>query len=104
QTLIDSPPTKVKFENIVERNKLDDRISAVGALFANTIGVCDGYIEFCPDHSPAPFEEIISWIWTIRPDLSGEILKQKLSVDLQSLIEAYRDDDMSKWWSFIIHR
>jgi hypothetical protein len=102
--LLDAPPVEVKWGDIIEFNKLDERISAVGALYVNTIGMRDGYVEFCPGNNPPLFEEIISWIWVIRPDLSQEILKEKLSVDLQSLIEAYQKNEMSGWWSFIIHR
>ena len=101
KTLIDTTPIEVKFADIVDFDKLDDRTSAVGVLYANTIGVCDGYIKFCPDNDPPLIEEILSWIWTFRPDLGSDILKQPLSKDLNLLIESYQTGEMSKWWDLI---
>lgn len=99
--IIDSTPIEVKYKEIVDFDGLDERISAVGVLYANTIGVCDGYIEFCPDNDPPLIEEILSWIWTFRPDLSPDILKQSIPKDLKLLIESYQAGDMSKWWDYI---
>ncbi len=99
--LIDSIPNEVKFSDIVEFDKLDERVSAIGVLYSNILGVCDGYIEFCPDNEPPLFEEKMSWIWVIKPDLGNEILKQDLSNDLKLLIESYQKNEMSKWWEFI---
>jgi hypothetical protein len=101
KSLIDFTPKEVSFKDIVDFNRLDERISAVGVLFANTIGVSDGYIEFCPDNEPPLIEEIISWIWTFRPDLAVDILKQTLSKDFKLLIESYQTGDMNKWWDYI---
>ena len=101
KTLIDSTPNEVKFSNIVDFDRLDERISAVGVLYVNTIGVCDGYIEFCPDNKPPLTSEIISWIWVFRPDLSPDILKENLQNDLKLLIESYQTEDMDKWWDYI---
>lgn len=44
--ILNSTPKEVEFSNIVEFDKLDERISAVGVLFANTIGVNEKSIEF----------------------------------------------------------
>ena len=101
KTLIDSTPIEVKFSNIVDFDRLDERISAVGVLYVNTIGVCDGYIEFCPDNEPPLTSEIISWVWVFRPDLSADILKLTLPNDLKLLIESYQTEDMDKWWDYI---
>ncbi len=89
KTLIDSIPVEVKFSEIVDFDKLDERISAVGVLYANTIGVSGNYIEFCSDNEPALITEILSWIWVFRPDLSNDILKETLPKDLKLLIESY---------------
>ena len=99
--LINSTPIEVKFFDILEFDKLDERVSAIGVLYSNTIGVCDGYVEFCPDNEPPLLEEKISWIWAIRPDLENKILKQELSNDLKLLIESYQKNEMIKWWKFI---
>lgn len=101
KSLIDLTPIEVKFNDIIEFNRLDERISAVGVLFSNTVGVYDDYIEFCPENEPPLIEEIVSWIWTFRPDLGSEILKHTLSNDLRLLIDSYQTGEMTKWWDFI---
>lgn len=101
KTLIDYTPIEVKFSQIVDFDRLDERISAVGVLCVNNIGVCDDYIEFCSDNEPPLTSEIISWIWVFRPDLSLDILKETLQKDLKLLIESYQTEDMDKWWDYI---
>lgn len=99
--ILESVPTEIEYSEIVDFDELDERISAVGVLFANTIGVCEGYIEFCPDNDPPLNDEILSWIWAFRPDLSSEILIQPLSNDLKLLIESYQTGNLTKWWDYI---
>ncbi|WBX77895.1 hypothetical protein PG911_06470 [Tenacibaculum ovolyticum] len=99
--ILNSTPKEVEFSNIIEFDKLDERISAVGVLFANTIGVNEKSIEFCPDYQPPLIEEIISWIWTYRPDLGTEILKQNLPEDLIMLVSLYENNEMNKFWNYI---
>jgi len=101
ENILKSIPKEVEFNDIIEFDKLDERISAVGVLFANTIGVNEKSVEFCPDNEPPLFEEIISWIWTFRPDLGKEILKQNLSEDLIKLVSSYENGEMNKFWDYI---
>lgn len=99
--IVESIPIEVKLSEIIDFDRLDERISAVGVLYANTIGVCNGYIEFCPDNNPPLIEEILSWIWTFRPDLSADILNYNLPKNLRLLIELYQAEDIIKWWDYI---
>ena len=101
ENILKSTPKEVEFSEIIEFDKLDERISAVGVLFANTIGVNEKSIKFCPDNKPPLIEETISWIWTFRPDLGIEILKQNLSEDLIKLISFYENNEMDKFWNYI---
>lgn len=99
--LLDSPPFEIKYDEIVDFEGLDERISSVGVLFANTIGVSENIIEFCPDNAPPSMEEKISWIWVFRPDLANEVLSFNLSTDLRILIESYRDSQMERFWDHV---
>ena len=101
ENLLKLVPKEVLFSEIIEFNKLDERISAVGVLFVNTIGVNEKSIEFCPDNEPPLIEEIISWVWTFRPDLGIEILNQELPDDLMKLISSYENNEMDKFWVYI---
>lgn len=99
--IIEAYPTKVFFKDIVEFTKLEERISAVGVLFVNTIDVGENYIEFCPDHEPPLKEEVVSWIWSYRPNLSEEILNLELSDDFRLLVSAYKLSEMNQFWDAV---
>ena len=99
--LIESYPQTVKWRDIVDFENFAERLSAVDFLVANTIGVSDGFIEFIPDNSPPLEEEILCWIWVIRPDLSKEILTLDISDDFQILMNSYIDSNMEEFWNHI---
>ncbi|WP_339697773.1 hypothetical protein [uncultured Marixanthomonas sp.] len=99
--IIESIPKAVSWKEIVDFDNFDERLSAICVLFVNTIGVCENYIEFCPDNEPPLREEELSWIWPFRPDLSDELLKLELSNDFRMLINSYKESEMDKFWDYI---
>lgn len=99
--LLASKPTKVPWKEIVDFDTFDERLSAVGTLFVNTIGVLEDSIEFIPDFEPATREEELSWIWSFRPDLSEEMLKLELSNDFRMLINCCKSGEMEKFWEYM---
>lgn len=99
--IIESLPKEVSWNKIVNFDNFDERLSAINVLFANTVNVCDNYIEFCPVNEPPSREEELSWIWTFRPDLSDELLKLELSVDFKMLVKSYKESEMDKFWDYI---
>lgn len=99
--IIESIPKEVSWKEIVDFDNFDERLSAISVLFVNTIGVCENYIEFCPDNEPPLREEELSWIWSYRPDLSDELLKLELSDDFRMLINSYKLSEMDKFWDYI---
>jgi len=101
KSILNSVPRKVNFDEIIDFENLTERISAVGILYVNTIGVLNGSIEFCPDNNPPLIDEILSWIWIIRPDLGNDILKETQSADFIFLIRSYQENKMSNWWDNI---
>lgn len=99
--IIESIPKEVSWKEIIDFDNFDERLSAISVLFVNTIGVCENYIEFCPDNEPPLREEELSWIWSYRPDLSDEFLKLELSDDFRMLINSYKESEMEKFWDYI---
>ena len=99
--ILESMPSKVQWKDIVDFDNFDERLSAVSVLFVNTIGVCENYIQFCPDNEPPLKEEELSWVWSYRPDLSNELLEMDLSDDFKVLIESYRDSEMDRFWKLM---
>lgn len=99
--IIESIPKEVQWSKIVDFDNFDERLSAISVLFVNTVGVCENYIEFCPDNEPPFREEELSWIWSYRPDLANELLNLELSVDFRMLIESYKTSQMEKFWTYI---
>lgn len=100
EEILESVPNEVQWTDIVEFDEFNLRMDTVGVLFANTIGVADQYMEFCPDNTPPLKEEILSWIWACRPDLGKEIVNQGISKGLRILIESYANQDMDRFWQY----
>ena len=97
--LIADPPLVVSWSQVVDFERWDDRQSCVDILFSNIVGVSEGWVEFCPNDEPPEKQEILAWIWAIRPDLSQEILESAPSSVLRSLIIGYQKGDLDSWWS-----
>ncbi len=52
QTILDSIPNEVLWQDIVQFDQLDERVAIANDLCANIIGVNEGYIEWCPNDEP----------------------------------------------------
>ena len=92
-------PKLVKREDIVDFYDFDLRVSAVDSLVINTIGILKDSIEFCPDNDPPLREEILCWIWAIRPDLSNAILEfPNLSEGLITLLNAHIEGNIDRFF------
>lgn len=73
QSILTSISNEVAWENIVQLDKLDERVALANDLCANLIGVNEGYIEWCPNDEPPSQLETLTWWWVIRPDLGAAI-------------------------------
>ncbi|KZL48862.1 MULTISPECIES: hypothetical protein [Cyanophyceae] len=73
QSILTSIPNEVAWENIIQFEKLDERVATANELCPNLIGVNEGYIEWCPNNEPPSQIEILTWWWVIRPDLGAAI-------------------------------
>lgn len=94
-------PQEVFNIHIIEFDNIDERISAIGTIYANTIGVKEASIEFIPDDNPPSQSEVLSWIWTFRPDLGEEILTYEIEPEFKKLIESYKSGKMDEFWKFM---
>lgn len=100
-TLLEAYPTKVNWTDVVDFANFDERLSAIDCLVVNTIGVSDGFIEFITDNEPPLIEEILCWIWAIRPDLSEKIIKLNINDDFRILLNSYINNKMEDFWNHI---
>lgn len=99
--LLKSIPREVININIVEQENIEERISAVGTIYENTIGVKEASIEFIPNDNLPSQSEILSWIWTFRPDLGEEILTYDIEPEFKKLIESYKSGKMDEFWKYM---
>jgi hypothetical protein len=100
--LIENYPKQLNWEDVTDFENFDERLSAVDCLVINTIGVSDGFIEFIPDNNPPLKEEVLCWIWAIRPDLSTELIKlNDIQDDFKTLLQAHIENKMEKFWDYI---
>lgn len=99
--LLETYPTKVNWNDVVDFANFDERRAAIDCLVANTIGVSEGFIEFISDNEPPLKEEIICWVWAIRPDLSKNIIALEINEDFRILLNSYTSNNMEKFWNYI---
>ena len=100
--LLAALPREVERADITDVALLEERIAAVGALHANTIGVGEEGVQFCPDNEPPLLEEKLMWLWVIHTPLGATILAFPITFPIsaacQLLLTAYLHDDMSRFW------
>ena len=94
---IEGTPREVRWSDIQDFDRLDERVSAVTALFGSAIGVNDGFIEWRPDDAPPTEQERLGWIWVCNPALDAEILPRAQG-RFRDLVAAYRAGYMRRWW------
>jgi len=94
---IESTPREVPFSEIGDFDQLDERVSAVTAIFGSVFGVNDGSVEWCPDDVKPTEQERLAWIWLCNPSLDGEILP-RAEAWFRELVVAYRAGEMRRWW------
>ena len=73
QSILSSIGNEVRWQDIVQIEKLDDRVAIANELCANIIGVNEGYIDWCPNDDPPSRLETLIWWWVVRPDLGAAI-------------------------------
>ncbi len=88
QSILNSIPNEVRWQDIVQFDKLDERVTLADGLCANIIGVNEGYIEWCPNDEPPNSLEILIWWWVVRPDL-GAAIAIEAPQELKEIISQY---------------
>lgn len=95
--LIDAPPRIVAWAELGDMDQVDQRRMCVEMIQGTIIGVLDGVVEFSPDHSPPTPDEILCWIWFIRPDLADQIAP-KANKPLSDLMQSHKNGTLDNWW------
>ena len=97
--LILDHPKQLNWDDVKDFDNFAVRLSAVDCLVVSTIGVSDGFIEFIPENKPPLREEVLCWIWAIRPDLSTELLKlDDIQNDFKILLQSHIGNTMGEFW------
>ncbi|MCC3421083.1 MAG: hypothetical protein JGK28_25030 [Microcoleus sp. PH2017_07_MST_O_A] len=65
QSILNSIPNEISWQDIVQFEKLDDRVSIANDLCANIIGVNESTIEWCPNEDSADRLEQLVWWWVV---------------------------------------
>jgi hypothetical protein len=76
QSILNSIPHQIPRQDIVQFEKLDDRVAIANDLCANIIGINENNIEWCPNDEPPNHLETLVWWWVVRPDLGAAIAKE----------------------------
>ncbi len=98
--LIENYPKQLNWKDVRDFDNFNERVSAVDCIVVNTIGVSNGFVEFIPDNNPPLKEEILLWLWAIRPDLDSEIIKiDGLSEELTLLLKYSVENNLQAFWN-----
>ena len=81
-------PTTVSWGDIKEFDRFEDRFFDVEAYFGDIVGMLDGAVEFSPNNHPPTQDELLAWLWVIRPENKDDILSLA-NDDLREIIEDY---------------
>ena len=95
-SIVRNIPEQVKWTDIENFEDFDIRRSAVDCLYANTIGVSEEFVEWCPDDINDD-NVYCAWVWSVRPSL-GEELKKHCDSELRELIESYESGGIDSWF------
>ncbi|MEG3976068.1 hypothetical protein QT970_15810 [Microcoleus sp. herbarium8] len=88
QSILNSIPHKIPWQDIVQFEKLDGRVAIANDLCANIIGVNENTIEWCPNDDPPNHLETLVWWWVVRPDL-GAAIAIEAPEELKKVISHY---------------
>ena len=88
---------RVAVSKITQRDRLDDRLSCLKAMFGTNIGLNGETVDWCPDDIPPTTSEAVGWLWFCRPDLC-DLLYMAVPDDLRELMVAYHHDRLDDWW------
>lgn len=88
QSILNSIPNEVRWEDIVQFDKLDERVAIANDFCTNIIGVNEASIEWCPNDNPPSLLETLVWWWVVRPDL-GAAIAIEAPQDLREIISHY---------------
>ncbi len=76
KSILNSIPHQMPWQDIVQFEKLDDRVAIANNLCANIIGINENNIEWCPNDEPPNHLETLVWWWVVRLDLGAAIAKE----------------------------
>jgi len=88
QSILNSLPHKIPWQDIVQFEKLEDRVAIANALCANIIAVNENTIEWCPNDDTSNHLETLVWWWVVRPDL-GAAIAIEAPEEIKKIISLY---------------
>ncbi len=88
ETILNSIPNEVAWKDVVQLDKLDDRVAIANDFCPNIVGVNDGSIEWCPNEEPPSYLEKLVWWWVVRPDM-GAAIALEAPLELKRIIGNY---------------
>ncbi|MDY6802931.1 MAG: hypothetical protein SXA11_03860 [Cyanobacteriota bacterium] len=88
ETILNSISHEVAWQDVVQFDKLDDRVAIANDFCANIVAVNDGSIEWCPSEEPPSYLERLVWWWVVRPDM-GAAIALEAPTELKKIIGNY---------------
>ena len=67
--------TRGAFSEIVEFDRIDDRVAIINTAFDLLIGMNLGFVEFCPNQNPPSRAEMIALAWLVNPTANRPLVE-----------------------------
>lgn len=80
-------PNKVLHKDVGDVRSMEERFFDVEGGVGCILGMNKGSVEFCPKNDPPSKEEILAWLWVIRPQDEDEILSYSEGVLFEIICE-----------------
>ena len=84
-------PTEVALKDVGEPERLEERFFGVEGNIGDIVGMLEDAVEFCPNNEPPTRDEVLAWLWVIKPEHKDEIVALA-SGELREIIADYDAD------------
>lgn len=79
----------VPWEEVTLIESFDDRRALLQPRTQNIVGVLQEGVEFCPNEDPPSPNEMLAFLWLVRPDLATGVVNELTDPAVREVIEDF---------------
>jgi hypothetical protein len=90
QSFVVSLPRMVYWQEVVQFERVNERVSAVSFVLKDSVGVQEAELCWAPEEFPPSEAQMLAWAWVVRPDLADPI-SELAGERLRAVMAAYAE-------------